>query len=61
VRHISTQGVIIGPIIEPRLRYIKWECTFLGSQNIYNSERTWIQLRLIFTIWYIIKCILVFL
>jgi len=30
-RHVSTQGVIIRPIIEPCLRYIKWKCTFLGS------------------------------
>ena len=27
-RHVSTQGVIIRPIIEPCLRYIKWKCTF---------------------------------
>jgi len=28
-RHVSTQGVIIRPIIEPCLRYIKWKCTLL--------------------------------
>ena len=54
-RHVSTQEVIIRPIIEPCLRYIKWKCT-MGSQNVYNSVRTWVQLRLIFTILYIIKC-----
>jgi len=32
-RHVSTQGVIIRPIIEPCLMYIKWKCTFLGSQK----------------------------
>jgi hypothetical protein len=31
----------------------KWKCTFLGSQNVYNRERTWIQMRLIFVILYI--------
>jgi len=31
-RQVSTQGVIIRPIIEPCLRYIKWKCTFLGSK-----------------------------
>jgi len=50
--HVSTQGVIIRPIIEACMRYIKWKGTFLGSQNIYNSERTWVQMRLIFTILY---------
>ena len=34
-RHVSTQGVIIRPIIEPCLRYIKWKCTFLVSQSVY--------------------------
>jgi hypothetical protein len=60
-RHVSTQGVIIRPIIEPCMRYIKWKCTFLGSQNVYNIERTWLQIRLIYTILYILKCILLFL
>jgi len=56
-RHVSTQWVvIIRPIIETCLRYIKWKCTF-GSQNFYNSVRTWVQLKLIFPILYIIKCI----
>jgi hypothetical protein len=32
-RNISTQGVIIKPIIEPCMRYIKWKCRFLGSQK----------------------------
>jgi hypothetical protein len=32
-RHVSTQGVIIRPIIEPSMRYIKWKCTFMGSKN----------------------------
>jgi len=36
-RHVSTQWVIIRPITEPCLRYIKWKCKFLGSQNVYNS------------------------
>ena len=49
--------VVIRPIIELCLRYIKWKCTFLGSQNVYNCERTWVQLKSIFTILYIIKCI----
>jgi len=47
-RHVSTHRVIIRPIIEPCLRHIKWKCTFLGSQNVYNSNRTWIQERLVF-------------
>ena len=29
-RHVSTQGVIIRPIVEPCLRYYKWKCTFFG-------------------------------
>ena len=41
-RHFSTQGVIIRPITEPCMRYIKWKCTFLGYQNVYSSKRTWI-------------------
>jgi hypothetical protein len=56
-RHVSAQGVIIRPIIETCMRYIKWKCTFLGSQNVYNSERTWVQMRLLFTILYILKYI----
>jgi hypothetical protein len=32
-RHVSTQAVIIRPIIEPCMRYIKWKCTFMGSKN----------------------------
>jgi len=32
-RHVSTQAVIIRPIIEPCMRYIKWKSTFMGSQN----------------------------
>jgi hypothetical protein len=59
-RHVSIQGVITRPIKEPRLRYIKWKWSFLEFQDVYKSERTWIQLRLIFTIFHIIKCILVF-
>ena len=35
-RHVSTHTVIIRTIIEPCLRNIKWKCTFLGSQNVYN-------------------------
>jgi len=31
--HVSTQGVIIRPIIEPCLRYIKWKCKWKFSQN----------------------------
>jgi len=53
-RHVSTQGVIIRPVIEPYLKYIKWKCTFVGSQNVYNSERTLVQLRLVFTVLYVI-------
>ena len=34
-RHVSTQGVIIRPIIEPCLRYIKWKCTFLGIPKMF--------------------------
>ena len=52
-RHFSTQGIIIRPIFETCLRYIKWKCAFLGSKNVYNSKRTWVQIRLIFTILYI--------
>jgi len=48
-QHVSTQRVIIRPIIEPCLRYIKWKCTFLGSQNVYNRKRAWIQ-----KMWYLI-------
>jgi hypothetical protein len=29
-RQVSTQGVDIRPITEPRLRYTKWKCTFSG-------------------------------
>jgi len=32
-QHVLTQGVIIRPIFEPCLRYIKWKCTFLGSHK----------------------------
>ena len=46
-RHVLTHRVIIRPIIEPCFRYIKWKCTFLGSQNVYNSNRMWIQMRFI--------------
>jgi hypothetical protein len=46
-RHVSAQGVIIRPITESCMRYIKWKCTFLGSQNVYSSDRTWVQIRLI--------------
>ena len=53
-RHVSTQGVTMRPIIESRMRYINWKWTFLGSQNVYNSKRTWVELRLIFTILYIL-------
>jgi hypothetical protein len=50
-RHVSTQGVIIMPIIEPCLRYIKWKCTFLGiPKNVYSSVRTWVQMRLVLTL-----------
>ena len=51
-RRVSTHRVVIRPIIEPGMRYSKWKCTLLGSQNVYNSERTWIQMRLIFTVLY---------
>ena len=47
-RHVSTQGVIIRPIIEPYLRYIKWKCTFLGGQNAYANNRRRVPTRLIF-------------
>jgi hypothetical protein len=54
-RHVSTRGVIIRSIIEPCLRYINRKCTFLGSQNVYNSERTWVQFIIInikeWTLW----------
>jgi len=30
--------------------YNKWKCTFLGYQIFYKNERTWVQMRLIFTI-----------
>jgi len=33
-RHVLTQGIIIRPIIESCMRYIKRKCTFLGSQNV---------------------------
>jgi len=46
--HVSTHRVIIRPISEPCLRYIKWKCTFLGSQNFYKSKKIWIQMRLVF-------------
>jgi len=49
--HVSTR-VIIRPIIESCLRYIKWKCTFWGSQNVYSSETTWVQMRSMFTILY---------
>ena len=32
--HVSTQGVIMRAIIEPCMRYIKWKCIFLWSQNV---------------------------
>jgi len=32
-----------------------------GIPKVYNSERTWVQMRLIFTILYILKYIHVFL
>jgi len=34
-RNVSTQGVIIRPIIEPCMRYIKWKCTFLDPKNVH--------------------------
>jgi hypothetical protein len=34
--------------LEPCLRHIKWKCTFLGSQNVYNSEKTKQHLKTIF-------------
>jgi len=43
-RHVSTQGVIIRPIIEPCLRYIKWKCPFgtpkclQHCDNVYTIE-----------------------
>jgi len=30
-RHVSTHRVIIRPIIEPYVRYVKYKCTFLGK------------------------------
>ena len=59
-RHVSTQGVIIRPIIEPCLRCINWKCTFLGFQNVYNSERTWVQIRLMFRIFFMCVCIYIY-
>jgi hypothetical protein len=34
--HVSTQTLIIRPIIGAHLKYIKRQCTFLESQNIYK-------------------------
>ena len=28
-----------------------------NNNNVYNSRRTWVQMRLIFTVLYILKCI----
>jgi len=33
---------------------------FWGSQNVCNSERTWVQMGLVFTILYILKCIYIY-
>jgi hypothetical protein len=46
-QHVSTHRVIIRPIIELCLRYIKKKCTFLGSQNVYKV-RNMDKRRLIF-------------
>jgi len=37
--HDSTQGVIIRPIIEPCLRYIKWKCTFRIPKCLQQWEK----------------------
>jgi hypothetical protein len=37
-RHVSTQAVIIRPIIETCLGYIKRKFTIFGSKNIYNND-----------------------
>jgi hypothetical protein len=36
-RHVSTQGVIIRPIIDPCLRYIKWKFTLDVPQTWFNN------------------------
>jgi hypothetical protein len=35
-RHVSTQGVVIRPIIEPCLRYIKWKCTII--EHVWSTS-----------------------
>jgi hypothetical protein len=39
--HVSSQGVIIRPITEPFLRYIKGKLTLLLFQKVYNNASTW--------------------
>jgi len=46
-RHISNHTVITRPIIEPCYGTSSKKCTFLGSQNVYSSKRTRIQMRLV--------------
>jgi hypothetical protein len=38
-RHVSTQAVIIRPIIEPCLRYIKWKCTFGAPKCLQQQQQ----------------------
>ena len=43
-RHVSTHRVIIRPITETCLRYIKYKCTFWGSQKcgfVLDIPQTW--------------------
>ena len=45
--HVSTHSVIIRPIRETYLMYIEKKCTFLGYQNVYNCEVTWMQMKFV--------------
>jgi len=38
LRHVSTQGVIIRPVIEPCLRYIKWKGTFWDPKMFTTAK-----------------------
>jgi len=48
--HVSTQGVIMKPIIEPCLRYIKWKCTFTLRYINSRQQHMWMKREAVITV-----------